>query len=85
MQAAHIKGVDNILADALSRDNLPLFRSLHSQADKEATGTPPRPIDSAQAGLDPGQVCGILFSEWISFIHSEGIQLSQEAVHYFLC
>ena len=40
MQAAHIKGVDNILADALSRDNLPLFRSLHPQADKDATPIP---------------------------------------------
>ena len=34
MEAMHIKGANNILADALSRKNL-LFLSLHPQADKE--------------------------------------------------
>lgn len=37
MFAVHIKGEENTLADALSRDNLSLFRSLHPQAEKEAS------------------------------------------------
>ena len=45
MQTSHIKGVDNMLADALSRDNLPLFRSLHIQADKDATPIPESLLD----------------------------------------
>ena len=43
--ASHIKGVDNILADSLSRDNLPLFLSLHLQADKETTQIPESLLD----------------------------------------
>ena len=45
MQASHIKGIDNILADALSRDNLSLFHSLHLQADKDATPIPEPLLD----------------------------------------
>lgn len=40
MEACHIKGTDNVLADALSRNNLPLFQSLHPQANKEAFSIP---------------------------------------------
>ena len=43
LSAEHVAGVDNTLADALSRNNLPLFRSLHPQAS--ACPTPiPRPL-----------------------------------------
>jgi len=35
--ATHIRGVSNILADALSRKNLPLFLPHYPQANKEAT------------------------------------------------
>ena len=45
MLASHIKGTDNILADTLSRDNLSLFRSLHLQADKDATPIPEPLLD----------------------------------------
>ena len=38
--AQHIKGVDNTLADALSRNDLPLFISLHSQASQLPTTIP---------------------------------------------
>lgn len=40
MCATHIRGVDNILADALSRNNMHLFHSLHPQAKQEATPIP---------------------------------------------
>ena len=45
MEALHIKGADNILADALSRDNLSLFRSLYPQADREASSIPESLLD----------------------------------------
>lgn len=45
MVATHIKGVDNSLADALSRDNLPLFRSLFPQAAPTPTAIPPALLD----------------------------------------
>ena len=45
MEATHIKGADNLLADALSRDNLPLFQSLYPQADQEASQIPESLID----------------------------------------
>lgn len=43
--ASHIKGSDNTLADALSRDNLPMFRSLHPQAAPEPTPIPEALLD----------------------------------------
>ena len=43
--ASHISGVRNVLADALSRDNLPLFRSLYPQAN-------PRPTPISDSLLD---------------------------------
>lgn len=45
MVATHIKGTDNTLADALSRDNVPLFHSLHPQAE-------PQPVAIPEAMLD---------------------------------
>ncbi len=41
VSASHIRGVDNTLADALSRDNAILFHSLHPQALPQATPIPP--------------------------------------------
>ncbi len=38
--ATHIKGVDNTLADALSQNNLTLFRTLCPQAEKEPVAIP---------------------------------------------
>ena len=43
--ATHVRGVDNPIADALSRDKLPLFRSLHPQAAEEATPISPDLLD----------------------------------------
>ena len=37
VKAAHIKGIHNTLADALSRDNLSLFRACYPQGNKEPT------------------------------------------------
>jgi hypothetical protein len=55
MEAVHIRGVNNILADSLSRDNHPLFQSLYPQASSTATPVPgatPRHAAPIQAGLD---------------------------------
>ena len=38
--ATHVRGIHNILADALSRNNLHLFHSLNPQADERATPIP---------------------------------------------
>ena len=43
--ATHIKGTDNTLADALSRDNLIAFRSLHPQAEERPTALPAAMLD----------------------------------------
>ena len=45
MEAIHIKGANNILADALSQNNLLLFQSLHPQADKESSPIPESLLD----------------------------------------
>ena len=45
MRAAHIKGTHNTLADALSRDNLKLFRSQFPQAEQEPTPIPAAVLD----------------------------------------
>ena len=43
--ATHVKGVHNVQADALSRDNLPLFRSLYPQANQEGALIPQSLLD----------------------------------------
>lgn len=45
MIASHIKGANNTKADALSRDNLQLFRSLHPQAEPEGAQIPQPLLD----------------------------------------
>ena len=45
MFATHIKGVNNTRADALSRDNWPLFHSLHPQAQRYPTAIPEPLLD----------------------------------------
>ena len=45
LTAAHIKGANNVKADALSRDNLQLFCSLHPQANLEGTLIPQSLLD----------------------------------------
>ena len=47
----HIKGAHNIQADALSRDNLLLFRSLYLQANQTGASVPARPTVSVQTRL----------------------------------
>lgn len=42
--ATHLKGAQNVLADALSRDNLPLFRTMYPQ-NGEPTGIPEEVLD----------------------------------------
>ncbi len=44
--ATHISGVRNTLADALSRNNLPLFLSHYPQANQEATHIPAEVLDA---------------------------------------
>ena len=43
--ASHISGVNNDLADALSRDNLQYFLSHHPQAQSSPTSLPPELLD----------------------------------------
>ena len=43
--ATHIKGIDNTLADALSRDNVSVFHSLYPQAKKEPVAIPAALLD----------------------------------------
>ena len=45
MVATHIQGSQNILADALSRDNSRLFQSLHPQANKVSVPIPAAVLD----------------------------------------
>ena len=46
IRAAHIRGVDNVAADALSRDNAQLFRSCYPQADPQETAVSPEVLDA---------------------------------------
>ena len=43
--ASHIKGIDNTLADALSRNNLLLFQALHPQANMQPSAVPDTVLD----------------------------------------
>ncbi len=43
--ASHIKGADNGVADALSRNNLKKFYALHPQADPEPVPIPEAILD----------------------------------------
>ena len=52
MEAHHIKGADNSLADALSRNNVLLFHSLFPEADEEATAIPQPLLDIPKSLLD---------------------------------
>lgn len=45
MVAEHVEGVDNVCADALSRNNLDLFRLLYSQANQEGSHISQSPLD----------------------------------------
>jgi hypothetical protein len=45
MVASHLSGVQNILADSLSRDRLSLFRSHHPQAQPHPAMIPPELLD----------------------------------------
>ncbi len=45
MSAVHLRGIHNTLADALSRNNLNLFRSLHPQANRDAVPIPTAALD----------------------------------------
>lgn len=43
--STHIRGIDNTLADALSRDNKQLFHTLHPQAKQDTTPIPAGLLD----------------------------------------
>ncbi len=45
ISAVHLRGIHNTLADALSRNNLPLFHSLHPQANRDAAPIPMAALD----------------------------------------
>ena len=45
VSAINLRGINNISADALSRNDLPLFRSYHPQANPEPTATPTALLD----------------------------------------
>ena len=45
MQATHVRGTDNVSADALSRDNATLFHILNPQAYPQPTPIPVEALD----------------------------------------
>ena len=45
MRAIHIRGADNLAADALSRDNLPCYHVCCPQAEPQGTPEPPKILD----------------------------------------
>ena len=65
LSAQHIKGADNTLADALSRDNLPLFHSLHPQAEPVPTPIPAAILDPLVL-LEPNWTCRNWTEQWTS-------------------
>ena len=84
--ATHIRGIDNTIADAISRDNLSLFHLLHftsqppSQKRYWIYWSPQSQIGHPSAGPS----CGARFSEWSSRLHKEIIWLSKEKVQRVL-
>ena len=65
LSASHIKGADNILADALSRDNLPLFHPLRPQAEPFPTPVPTALLDPLVL-LEPNWTCRNWTEQWTS-------------------
>ena len=65
MLASHIKGVDNILADALSRDNLSLFRSRYPRANSSPAIIPEAVLDLLLL-REPDWTCKRWTSQWSS-------------------
>ena len=53
IRAAHIRGVDNVAADALSGDNIQLFRSCCPQVDPQGTAVSPEVVLDAVLLQDP--------------------------------
>lgn len=65
LRAEHIRGVDNILADALSRNNLPLFRVLHPQASPSPSVIPEQVLDLLML-REPDWTCRCWTGQWSS-------------------
>ena len=61
--ASYIKGVDNTLVDALSRDNLALFRSLFPQAEQQAAAVPIAMLDLVLI-QEPDWTCKDWIGQW---------------------
>ena len=55
IRAVHIKGVDNVVADALSRDNSALACSLMQDADAGPTGLPRDLVEAVVKASDPSE------------------------------
>ena len=71
--ASHIRGVDNTLADALSRNNRQLFHSLHPQAKKEAAPIPMEWLDLLivdKPDWTSARGSGDLFLQCLSFLNT---------------
>ena len=82
--ASHIKGVDNTLADALSRDNLELFRSLFPQAEQQAAACSALDLVLIQ---EPDWTCKDWIGQWSATygsLHPESIWLSAKALQTIL-
>ena len=63
--ACHIKGANNIVANALSQDNLPLFLSLYPQAEALPTPIPAALLDLLVL-LEPDWTCRDWTEQWTS-------------------
>ena len=65
VRATHIRGVDNILADALSRDNLSLFRTIFPQAHPHPFPVPEEALDLVLL-REPNWIARDWTEQWIS-------------------
>jgi hypothetical protein len=65
--ASRIKEVDNILADALSGDNLSLFLSLHPQASPSPAAIPEAVLDLLLL-REPDWICTHWTSQWSTIL-----------------
>ena len=84
--ASHIRGVENTMADALSRDNVTIFRSLWPQASPELSAIPEALLDLGNQTGHPQveQSCGALFSERTSYLHPPHLSVCSNTVQRLL-
>ena len=84
--STHIRGLDNVLADALSRNKSDIFFSLFPQADARPTPIP-KAMQEFLLLVRPDWTsphCGILFSSFLSPFYTTVLQLSVVSLYCLL-